>query len=388
MSLGSHKSYVGIDIGNSSIKIVEFENASGRPKLLTYGFLEENVDILKSESPEDVARVVEAILKIKKEARVLSNKAVAALPSFTVFSSIIALPKMSKKEIVSAVKWEAKKFVPMPLDEMILDWKVLSADLKDLNMESIQHESPQDLKKESPITEKVTQENTDPLAKAAEALHGNKETIRVLLTAAPKKLVQRYTDIYKAANLELVSLETESFALERSLIGNDPSSIIIVDIGAVSCDISVIVNKIPILSRSIDVGGRTITTGIAKSLNVTEDRAEQFKRDFGLAVPDGGASDQVPQNIAYAINAIVNEIRYILNLYHSHSEKPMEKIIVSGGSSFIPGLPQHLEKELRLRTYIGDPWARVVYPVELKPILTELGPRFAVAVGLAMREIV
>lgn len=349
--LHSNQSYLGVDIGSASIKIIELKPEKGRPRLVTYGYVEEETHVVKSDSRETQEFIIAAIQKIVKEARMVSRKAVAALPSFAVFSSVITLPAMSSKELVNAVKWEAKKFVPMPLEEMVLDWKVLKND-----------------------GEKREAQKKD-----------EHKAVKVLLTAAPRSLVARTVEIFQKAHLELVSLETQSFALQRSLIGNDRSVIMMLDVGAVSTDMSVVVGGIPVLNRNIDVGGATITTALANTMNIDPRRAEQFKRDFGIA--GAGGEEKIPKTIEYTFTAIVNEIRYVLNLYSGQHDAPIEKIIIAGGSAFLPHLPDYLAKVLNIKTYIGDPWARVVYPVDLRPVLQELGPRFAVAIGLAMREI-
>ncbi len=350
--------YVGIDLGTSSLKLVEFRNEGGRPRLLTYGFIEQPTDIVKSDSQASLEQIVVTLKSVIKKARVSSRRVVSALPSFAVFNSILSLPAMPKKDLYSAVRWEAKKIVPMSLDEMVLDWRVLHAE-----------------------------EGSEPTEKPAPNVQATgPKTMKVLITAAPKTLVKRYIDIFKLADLDIVSLETESFALVRSLLGRDQSAVMIVDIGAVATEISVILNGIPFLNRSIDVGGDTITKSIANGLTIDAERAEQIKRDFGLAATSG--SSQIPRVIEFVMTNIVNEIRYILSLYQAQGEKPIEKIILSGGSAFLPQLPGYLEQAVQLKTMIGDPWSNVIYPVDLKPVLDEIGPRFSVAVGLAMREIV
>ena len=346
------QSYLGIDIGSSSIKVVQMGDDNGRPRLMTYGYLEQHIDVVKSDAPATQAQLTSALKTIMHEAKVSTNMVVASLPSFTVFSSIISLPLMTKKELNAAVRWEAKKFVPMPIDELSLYWNLL---------------------RDKPTGEKNP--NAAP------------KNLRVLITAAPKNLVQRYDAIFHAAGLRMVALDTEAFALERALIGTDPSSVMIVDIGAAATDIAILVDGIPLINRSIDVGGDSITAAIAQSLNVDHDRAEQFKRDFGLSM-GGQSSVQVPKTIEFVLNSIMNEIRFVLNLYRAQSPSPVEKIILSGGSAFLLNLPAYMEKTLSLKTFIGDPWARSVYPLELKPVLQEIGPRMAVAIGLAMREIV
>lgn len=358
----SAKSYLGIDLGTSSIKVVELTSEKEKPRLVTYGFSEQSTDIVKSDSQEVQRKIVSALKSITNKAKTTTTKAVAALPSFAVFSSIISLPTMSKKDLVAAVRWEAKKFVPMPLEEMILDWKILN-------------EAEPTNRKKQPEKEKVIDQQK------------KSKNYKILLTAAPKNLVQRYVDIFRAANLQLVSLETEAFALERCLIGNDKSAIVVIDIGAIACDISIISEGIPILNRSVDIGGNTITKAIANSLNVDLERAEQFKRDFGISSASS-TQGQIPRTIEFIISSIINEIKYVLSLYQNQGEKEIEKIVLAGGSSFLPNITNYLERTLNLKVFIGDPWSRVIYPVDLKPILQELGPRFAVAIGLAMREIV
>lgn len=345
------QSFLGIDIGTSSIKAVQLGDDNGRPRLMTYGYVEQISDIVKSDAAQSLSRVVAGLKRVIRDSRVTTQRVIAALPSFTVFSSIISLPLMTRKELNAAVRWEAKKFVPLPIDELVLDWKLI----KEAQSGQTEEQAPKNLK--------------------------------VLITAAPKSLVKRYLDIAKAAGLQMINLETEALALERSLIATDPAPTMVVDIGAVATNIAVFVDGIPLINRSIDVGGNTITKSIAQSLNVDAERAEQFKRDFGLATGQSSAS-QVPKTIEFVVSSILNEIRFVLNLYRTQGRAPVQKIVLAGGSSFLLNLPEYLEKTLSIKTFIGDPWARVVYPVEIQPVLQEIGPRFAVAIGLGMREIV
>ncbi len=392
--LPSKKSYLGIDLGTSAIKIVELQNKNGRAVLLTYGYVEQPTDIVRSSSSEMEERIVEIVKSICQKSRTTSKKVIAALPSFSVFTSIISLPAMKKKDLHQAIKWEAKKFIPLPIEDMVLDWKIVPPEGSQHTAQTPKADHKSEKKDESKKegSDKEEDSSSNPLSKLFKKDHSDKETklkkedqnLKILLTAAPKTLVERYLRIFKSAGLEIVSLETESFALERSLQGGDPAPVMIIDIGAVSSDIVVINNGIPILNRSIDVGGVTITKAIMSSLNVDITRAEQFKRDIGFS--DLG-EDNLPNVIKTSISPIINEIKYCLDIYLSQAgTNNIEKIILTGGSSWLPDLAKHLSKILDVKVIIGDPWDRVVYPLELKPVLKELGPRFSVAVGLAMRE--
>ncbi|PIY78614.1 MAG: hypothetical protein COY82_01535 [Parcubacteria group bacterium CG_4_10_14_0_8_um_filter_35_7] len=361
------RSYLGVDIGKSSIKVVELANEKGNPLLVTYGFSEQTIDLVKSDSKEDEEKMVYLLTEICKKAQVTTTKAITALPTFAVISSIMSLPSMPKKDLAMAIRWQAKKIIPLPIEEMVLDWKILSTtEIKKGAKE-----------KETPLS--------SPFIKGEEK--EGKEEMKILLTGAAKNLVAKYVEIFKKANLDLLGLETEAFALIRTLIGGDKSVIMLVNIGAATTDISVIDEGIPFLNRSIDVGGLTITRAVSNSLNVNLSHAEQFKYDIGVVLGEG-KKGEIPQTIENAISPIVNELKYCINLYQGQSGKTVEKVILGGGSALLLNLVSYLSQILNIKVYIGDPWARIIYPEDLKPVLTKIAPRFAVAVGLAMRDII
>jgi len=352
LSSSSTPSFLGIDIGSTSIKIVELRKEAGQAKLLTYGF-SDNKKVLSANWQNDPKHVAAVIKKICNESGVTSTTAVSALPTFSVFTSILNLSSVNKKDMDSAVHWEAKKVIPLPLDEMILNWNIIS----DGSVQSV------DKEKQAPI-----------------------KNVKVLLTGAPKTLVKKYVDIFKEAKINLLSLETETFSLVRSLVGNDKSPLMLVEIGAGTTDISIINNGIPILNRSIDVGGIKISKEISDFGNIDLEKAEQFKFDLGASAMDS-ENDEIPQIITESVAPIVNEIKYALNLFHDKYNLSAEKIILSGGSALLPNLADYLSKVLNIKVIIGDPWSRISYPVDLAPLLNEIGPRMSVAIGLAMREL-
>ena len=312
--------------------------------MLTYGFTENLGEIERKDWQNDAKYTAKVINEICKKAKTVSRSAVAALPTFSVFSSIINLANVDQKDFSSAVHWEAKKVIPLPLEEMVLDWKKIEGgEQKDKN-------------------------------------------VKILLTGAPKALVKKYISIFKEAQISLLSLETETFSLIRALLGGDKSTVIIVEVGMSTTDISVIDKGIPVLSRSIDVGGLAITKAISNNLGVGSERAEQFKYDLGISSV-GSSEEVVPKAIAETISPIINEIKYMLNLFESkNSEKKVEKLILSGGSSLLPNFVSYLSKIFNMNIIIGDPWTRVSFPVDLGPVIAEIGPKLSVAIGLAMRE--
>lgn len=372
-------SYLGIDIGTSSIKMVELENFKGQAKLKTYGYSDISTNVLHGTSERNNEIVANYIDTVAKKSKVQTRQVVAALPTFSVFNFIITLPPMPKKDLAAAIKWEAKKFIPVPIEEMILDWKIL-------NKKRVKVDEGFKGKLSIFDKKKKDQDGDDGSAeakKAAETMPMDKN-YRILLTAAPKSLVARYIDIFRRANMNLLSLETEAFALSRSLMGNDMSTVMIVDVGATTADICIIEQGVPILNRGIDTGGEFITKTIMNSLNVNQERAEQFKRDFGLST---SGNKNIPDVIQKSLNSIINEIRYVFEMFENQGDSKIDKVILTGGSAFLPNLPEYLSELLKLSVIIGNPWDRIIYPLDLEPILHEIGPRMSISIGLAMRDI-
>ncbi|MCX6741038.1 MAG: pilus assembly protein PilM, partial [Candidatus Parcubacteria bacterium] len=307
------------------------------------------------------------------------------------------LPVMSKKELSQAIQWEAKKVVPMPLEEVILDWEIIEEIKTDGTMVSRSPIAAPQLT-ETPLV-KLEKENIDGslLNQNTSGLGGisnpssidvssttskERRLYRVLLTAASRSLVKKYVEIFRLANLQLLAIETEAFALARALVGKDEATTMIIDSSAVTTDIVIIEKGIPVLNRSIDVGGVTLTRAIANILNIDFKRAEQFKRDVGLA-----GTSKIPGIIEQALKPVVEEINYSLNLYQNKAGQTIEQVILSGGSAYLPNLDTYFAKLLNVKVIIGDPWSRIAYPADLKPALQEVAPRFAVAIGLALRQV-
>ncbi len=339
------KNYLGVDLGRGSIKVVELKNKEGKPNLSTYGYVEKGIDFAKDDSKIKIEQAANLLKEVCQKSHTTTNQVIASLPGFSVFSSVINLPSMPEKDLVSAIHWEARKFIPLPIEEVTLDWKKLESSKDD-------------------------EEN---------------KNFKILLTAASRNLVKKYLEIFKIAGLELLSLETESFALSRSLVGDDPSVVMICDIGAKVSDVIIVEKSIPVLNRSFNIGGETITKAISSSLNIDLKRAEQFKIDIGLSEQ---GNEMIPKIIEEVMLSIINEITYTIDLYQSQNVDKIEKIILTGGSAFLPNLVSYFSKATSLSVLIGDPWSKIVYPVELKPVLDELGPKLSIAIGLAMREIV
>lgn len=337
------QSYLGVDLGGGGIKMVELANEAGRARLLTYGFTNEEPP--GGDWLVDKKRTAILVKKVHAKAGVIARQVVTALPAHLVFSSVVTLPKPAKEdEFNAAVEAEVKKLTGKEPGEQVIDWQLIE-----------------------------------------EIKNGEKAGFRkILITAAPKNLVADYTEIFALAGLRLQSLETESFAWIRSLIGKDQTTILIIDMGSERTNSLIVSGGLPQILRSMKGGGGNITEEITKTLGINQDEAERLKRDVNFE-----EQSVFPQIFTNALMPLVKEIKYFLENYLAQNEsaKQVDRIILTGGSANLTGLAEFLSKTFNLRVFVGDPWSRVLYNDALRPVLDEIGPRFAGAVGLALREI-
>jgi type IV pilus assembly protein PilM len=246
------------------------------------------------------------------------------------------MPTLSDKELDKAIQFEAKKYVPLPISEVILSWSVVG-------------------------------ENVEAKTKS------------ILLTAVPKHLRESYLQLFSLAGLELEVIEIEALALIRALVFDNTSNYVIIDIGAKATGINFIKNGFLQLSRSINVGGDTITSQIAGVLNISHARAEQFKKDFGVA-----GAGFIPEAAKPVLETIRNETKQLLTIYRARGVE-VAKIVLVGGGAGMPGLVDFFG-ELGVVTELGNPLAKLEYPDEVETVLKRYSVHLSVAIGLALNE--
>lgn len=352
MLFGKPKSQLGVDIGSSNVKVVQLKPQSNQFVLETYGFVNVSYQIANKDSGSSIKQTADVLKTLVQKAGVTTNRVVASLPNNSVFTSVIEMPKIPQSELKTAVEFEAKKYVPLPLAEVALSWSI------------IEEKHP-----------KLTKEMN-----LADLKNASDSKVKVLLTAVPTTVIDNYIKVFSLAGLVPQALEIEALALIRSLVGEDLNNNLLIDIGARSTSINLVTNGYLRLSKNLNVGGDTVTTTLAQSLSVNFVRAEQFKKDFGLS----GQGQQIPQVMRPILDIIKNEAQQLISLFESRGSR-IDKIIITGGGSKLPGLREYLSV-LGKPILSANPWNRVVYPENLKPIVEPLGLNLAVATGLAMRK--
>jgi len=344
------KSFLGVDIGTFSIKIVEVSKVGKRKKLENYGEIQavslyEKPFRTFEKSTLTIANhdVVRAISGVLKEAKMKSKKAYFSIPDFSSFFTTFTLPVMTEEELPQAVEYEARQHIPLPLSEVTLDWQVIEG-------KTINH-------KPTPF--------------------------KILLVAVPNEIIQQYQDIATNTGLELLSLEAEVFGLARALIKTSEKelSVALIDIGARSTTISIINKGILGISHSFDTSGNDLTNLIAKGLNVDYSKAEELKNKHGLLPSEAGTREiMLP-----LIDLILNEIKKISPNFYQTEKREIQKVIVAGGSALIPGLADYFSKSLGKPVEIANPFSDIYYPPILENVLKKMGPSYTIAIGTGLR---
>lgn len=344
------KTFFGLDLSGTSVKVVELKHGPSKPQLVAYGGLTLPAGAMQSDSSVDRQNVSNAIKQVVKKARIQSTQVVAALPGSSVFTSIITMPNMPKAELADSIKWQAKQYVPSPLDEVILDWHVLGE-----------------------------------VKKPGKSGEGDKE-IEVMLIAAPINLVNKYVGIIHEAGLKPLALEIEPLALARATVGVQDEAVVVLDMGQASTEITIVEKGIVRLNRNTTAGGGALTRAISQALGIDANRAEQFKRDFGLN--EEKLDGQIPKAVKPVLETLATEVRRSLEFYRDqpHSSGEISQMVVVGGTARMPEFLPYLSQAFGTEIKIGDPWANINYSASLKDQLEEIAPSFSVTVGLAMRE--
>lgn len=340
------KRAVGVDIGTSFLKVVELSQWGERVRLTNYGKLsaksiyekpfrtfEKNTLTL---SNKDVGRAIKGVLQ---ETGIKTTKAVFSIPDFSSFFTHFELPPMTQEEIPGAVEFEARRHIPIPLSEVAFDWEII---------------------KGKP---------------------GKDERLRILMVAVPNELIRQYRDIADLAGLELVSLEAEVFGLMRSTKDAiEEDAVLLMDMGAQSTTVNVVNRGVLYASHSIDVGGNELTNRIAKSLSVSYEEAETKKQQDGVNL----VFDNI-RILSPLIDVILLEVQKIIQNTKTETQLEPKRLILAGGSAKLPGLREYMGDGLGMETEMIDPFRNVFYPPMLEEVIRAMGPKYAVALGMALR---
>lgn len=351
------KSVLGVDIGASSLKVVQLRKEHGRAVLETYGELSlgpyggAEVGQATNLSAEQVTATLKDLLR---EAKVTTTSCGVAIPHARSLLALVELPyRADPKEQKTVIELEARKFIPVPIAEVQLDWFIVP--------------------KRSPA------QPEEGGAGAAELSPGAK--IDVLLVAVHNDELAFLQNVVAGAGLEASFYEIEIFSTIRAVVDEPVKPVMVIDVGAASTKVYVIEHGVVVLSHAISTGSQDITRAIAISGNVSIAQAEALKKKEGFG--DGGSLG-APELV---FSRIFSEVRRVVTQYETAHRKSITSIIFTGGGGVTKELGVYAKSIFSIDVHVADPFVKTEAPAFMRPVLEEIGPEFSVAVGLALRKL-
>ncbi len=358
-SSDQNKSVLGIDIGPSSVKIVQLKRKKGRAILETYGELSlgpyAGVGIGQATNLT-TEQIAQAVVDVLRESNSTTKKCGISIPMGSSLVSFIKIPKIEEKQLAQVIPLEARKYIPVPISEVSLDYLVI------------------------PRNEAIASEYQNSEAKPEE------KTMDVLLVVIHNDAMQRNKEITRIAGLDTAFSEIEIFGSMRSVLEPGTAPQMIIDFGSSATKIYIIERGILRTSHMISHGSQDITLAISKSLGISVDEAEKMKRERGLLRKEGDQMD-ITEITSLTLDYIFSEIGRVLLNYQKKTERNVSKVFLTGGGVLLKGLAEKAESALSIPVVLADPFSKVEFPAFLEGVLKQAGPSFAVAIGLALRRL-
>lgn len=371
-------SVLGLDVGSSSIKVVQLRKKGGRAVLETYGEL-----ALGPYTGTEIGRaaalptetLTEALKDVLREAHVTTNQCGMSIPIASSLVSVIEMPAFDERHLAQMVPIEARKYIPVPIAEVTLDWSLIPKD----EASSIKHSEPVALPEQA----------QNPFARPATPPPNRiTEKVEVLVVAIHNDALSRYQAIAEGAGLVPSFLEIEVFSTIRAVLEPGPLPQMIFDMGAAVTKLYIIERGIIRSSHMINRGSQDVTLALSKALNIPVKDAEMMKRGQGPAFQTGGVPGKdIASVVSGSLGYIFGEANRALGNFERRSGKNVNRIVLSGGGVNTEGLLELAKQSFAIPVELADPFAKVEAPAFLGDILKKTGPEFAVALGVALRRL-
>ncbi len=356
----SSSSVIGIDIGMSSIKVVQLKQSKGRVLLETYGAISlgpyVSQEIGKSVTlPPDV--LTQAMKDLFKEANITTNKAAISVPFSSTLVKLIQVPKLSGAELKAMIPIEARKHIPVPLNEVMLDWFEI------------------------------------PQSSEQNGKEDKFESIDILLVAVHKEAIASLQNIANMMSISTDFYELEIFAAARSTTDYDIAPKLLIDFGASSTKMYIVEEGIVKFSHMLNFGSQNITENLSRAMSWNFEKSERVKKEIGISKQSSANAKpdekqiymQMHNSMLTVVDRVVNDMNKALLNYEQKFNKSITDVFIMGGGANLKGLIEHLETKLSVSAKKATPFDKVNTPAFLEDILKEIGVEFAIPVGLALR---
>ncbi len=344
---------VGLDIGAGGVKAVL---VSGNKTFQVNRFAAVPLDegALDAGVVVDRQAVVEAVREVFRIGRIKQKRVVVAIAGQAVVVRHIKMPLMEDEEAANAIRWEAERYIPYPVDEVTLDYEIIGRNPDEGEME-------------------------------------------VLLACAHNDIISSHLDVLWEAGLQPLAVDVQPFAMMRGLgieYSRPAESVAMLDIGAGGSDLVIAKAGIPYFTRILPVGGNRLTELVAKYTGLEKDEAKTVKETIGDALVEPGQFSpesrefQVNMGLREGLKDLALELRRSFDYYQlQHKGENVSELLLSGGTALLKNLPAFLTKELEIKVRIGVYDERLRCPQALLERFSAQSPVYTVALGLAMREV-
>ncbi|HIP21467.1 MAG TPA: type IV pilus assembly protein PilM [Candidatus Pacebacteria bacterium] len=339
---------LGVDIGSSSIKIVQLSRKKGVPVLDTFGEISLSVFDGKTTGrpvnlPED--KLITALGDLMKESQVDSTDVAFAIPLKSTLMFNLKLPKtIDESKLDDTVRLEARKYIPVPISEVQLDWSVIPASASSRDKDDFYD---------------------------------------IIVIAIHKETLNKYVNIASALKLDLKFLEIETFSTIRSVVKYERDTSAIVDIGSSMTKFYIVENGIIRKSHIINIGSFNMLK-IFSAKDRKDDKISQTGL-IGESVKLLRNELRISNDLPVDLIRIINEIKKAIVKYQKENKKDIDNIVFTGGGSIFEEVLPYVKKELSIGVEVADPFSKVDNPAFLDNALRATGPEFAVAIGLGLR---
>lgn len=348
MPAKQEQSVLGVDIGSSSLKVVQLRKENGKAVLETYGELAlgpyggGEVGQATNLSAEQIS---ETLRDLVREAKVTTKSCGVSIPFSRSLLSLVELPyRKNRDEQKTVIELEARKYIPVPISEVQLDWFIVP---------------------------KVGPKEEDK----------EQQTVQVLIVAVHNDELALLQQVMTGAELNASFYEIEIFSTIRAVVDEPIKPVLVLDIGAASTKIYVVEKGVVAFSHSFSTGSQDITRAIAVSSGVSLSRAEAVKKEEGIGSnPEHGGPELV-------FSRIFSEARRVVVQFETSTKKSISSIVLTGGGGVTRSLSAYAKNVFSIDVYVSNPFMKTEAPAFMRPILEDIGPEFAVAVGLALRKL-
>lgn len=317
------KPLFGLDLSFGYLNVMQLGYNKGKPHVAAFGAASFDKSAIKEGvivDPEAIAKVAKELFKSGVTGKLTTRRIAVAIPAARTFGRAIQLPALQPKELHDAVMLEVEQYIPVPLDELYVDYTVISK-----------------------------------TAKATE----------LFALAAPKKIVDSYVTLSQLLGLEVVAIETSIDAITRlfSFVDSTDAPTVLVDFGTASADIT-IVHKTVIATGTVGGGSDNFTNSISNKLGVTEQEAHVIKTKYGLNYSK--KQREITEAVTPVFDQLFKEIRRMLRYYEEryNNEQKISQIVILGSGSNMPGLNEHMTNALRLPVRMANPWEHIEFAKE------------------------